>query len=194
VLALSPVFAIVPDLLLSGTRPVGALGWVGLALSIAGTMTLSRGSGRRIDRGGFFGRRDVLDALGAAILLGVLSALDRRNALALGVPAYLVSFYGAKTVLVGIVALVRWPRELRESLNARDAVAILGYAGCAVLGTSMVIGAMTFAPAAYVNAMRRTSAIFSVLLGRTLFGEAGLGERFAGAALTCAGAACLLLA
>jgi drug/metabolite transporter (DMT)-like permease len=194
VLALSPVFAIIPDVLLSGSRPVGVLGWIGLALSIAGTMTLSRGSGRAVDLRGFFARRDVLDALGAAILLGVLSAVDRWNALALGVPGYLVTFYGATTVLVGVLTLVRWPRELRASANPRDAVAILGFAGCAVFGTGMQITAMTLAPAAYVNAMRRTSAIISVVLGRMLFDEKGLGERFVGAALTCAGAACLLLA
>jgi drug/metabolite transporter (DMT)-like permease len=54
--------------------------------------------------------------------------------------------------------------------------------------------ALMSAPAAYVNAIRRLSAVVAVLLGSTLFGEADLGRRLAAALLACAGAACLLLA
>lgn len=194
VLALSPVFALVPDALLSGARPVGVLGWAGLALSIAGTMTLSLRRGRGVGLWDFFRRRDALDALGAAVVLGLLSALDRWNALGLGVASYLAAFYAGTAMIVGVLVAARFPRELAASANVRYAVPILGFALCAVVGTGMQIEATTMAPASYVNAMRRTSAIFSVLLGRALFAEEGLGERLVGAVLTCAGAACLLLA
>jgi len=50
------------------------------------------------------------------------------------------------------------------------------------------------ASAAYVNAIRRMSAVLAVLLGRTLFAEPDLARRLAAALLACAGAACLLLA
>jgi len=50
------------------------------------------------------------------------------------------------------------------------------------------------APAAYVNAIRRMSAVLAVLLGRTLFGEPDLARRLTAALLACLGAACLLLA
>jgi len=63
-----------------------------------------------------------------------------------------------------------------------------------VTGTGMQTSALTMAPAAYVNAIRRLSALVAVVLGRTLFGEADLGRRLAAALLACAGAACLLLA
>ena len=49
-------------------------------------------------------------------------------------------------------------------------------------------------PAAYVNAIRRLSAVLAVGLGRALFGEPDLGRRLAAAVLASAGAACLLLA
>ncbi len=54
--------------------------------------------------------------------------------------------------------------------------------------------ALTMAPAAYVNAIRRMSAVIAVVLGRALFREADVGRRLVAALLACAGAACLLLA
>ena len=63
-----------------------------------------------------------------------------------------------------------------------------------VTGTGMQTSALTMAPAAYVNAIRRMSAVVAVILGRTLFGEADVGRRLVAALLACAGAACLLLA
>src|SRR4029079_15882765 len=78
VFALSPVFTVLPDAVLSGTLP-SPLGWLGLALSVTGTVSLSGGArGLRA----LFARRDALDALGAAILLGFLAAVDRWGALA----------------------------------------------------------------------------------------------------------------
>src|SRR5206468_912578 len=73
VFALSPIFTVIPDAVLSGTLP-SPLGWFGIALAVAGTLSLSG----RPDRGrlrALLGRRDALDALAAAILLGGLSAV-----------------------------------------------------------------------------------------------------------------------
>jgi hypothetical protein len=74
VFALSPVFTVVPDALLSGTLPT-RLGWLTLALSVTGPVSLSAGAGRGL--WALFARRDALDALGAAILLGLVAAVDR---------------------------------------------------------------------------------------------------------------------
>jgi drug/metabolite transporter (DMT)-like permease len=54
--------------------------------------------------------------------------------------------------------------------------------------------ALTSAPAAYVNAIRRMSALVAVVLGATMFREPDLPRRLAAAGLACAGAACLLFA
>ena len=75
VYALSPIFTVLPDAVLSGTLPT-PLGWLGLALALAGTSTLSGGGSLRA----LFARRDALDALGAAVLLGFLAAVDRWGA------------------------------------------------------------------------------------------------------------------
>src|SRR4026208_674583 len=78
ILALSPLFTIVPDAALSGGRP-SPLGWIGLGLSRAGTVSLSGGDGQgRLGRlRALFSRRDALDALGAALFLGFPAAAGR---------------------------------------------------------------------------------------------------------------------
>ena len=91
ILALSPIFTILPDAALAGGWP-SALGWIGLALSLTGTVSLSGGPGPAGLLGRvrvLFARRDALDALGAAFFLGFLAAVDRWAALAIGPPSYL---------------------------------------------------------------------------------------------------------
>jgi hypothetical protein len=56
----------------------------------------------------------------------------------------------------------------------------------------MVITVWT--PAAYVNAIRRMSAVLAVILGGAVFRESDVGRRLTAALLACAGAALLLLA
>ena len=97
VFALSPVFTVIPDAVLSGTLP-SPLGWLGLALSVTGTVSLSGGAAGRLRT--LFARRDALDALGAAILLGFVAAVDRWGALAMGPPSYLVCSHGATALLI----------------------------------------------------------------------------------------------
>jgi drug/metabolite transporter (DMT)-like permease len=189
VFALSPVFTVLPDAVLSGTLP-GPLGWLGLTLSVTGTVSLSGAGGFRT----LFARRDALDALGAAILLGFVAAVDRWGALVMGPPSYLLCSHGATAVLTGALAFAVVPRGLRASLRARDLLTVVAHGLLGVSGTAMQTTALVSAPAAYVNAVRRTSAVIAVLLGATLFREPDLARRLAAALLATAGAACLLLA
>ena len=195
ILALSPLFTILPDAVLSGGLPT-ALGWVGLALSLAGTASLSGGAtvGPLGRLRALFARRDALDALGSAFLLGFLAAVDRWAALSLGAPSYLVVSHGATAALTTLIVLAADPRGLRASFAPRHLVTLVGHGLLGVTGTGMQTHAMTMAPAAYVNAIRRMSAVVAVLLGRALFGEPDLARRLAAALLAGVGAACLLLA
>ena len=91
-LALAPIFSILPDWWLTGTLPRG-LGWLGVGCAVVGTAGLSRTPTQRLDLRGLFARDDALDALGSAFFLGVLAAVDRHNVLAMNVPSYLVAAY-----------------------------------------------------------------------------------------------------
>src|SRR2546422_3418099 len=104
VFALSPIFTVIPDAVLSRTLP-SPLGWFGIALAVAGTLSLSG----RPDRGrlrALLGRRDALDALAAAILLGVLSAVGRWAAGVPGPPSHLAGSPGAAAGLAGVGSAV----------------------------------------------------------------------------------------
>jgi drug/metabolite transporter (DMT)-like permease len=190
VFALSPVFTVVPDAALSGTLP-SPLGWLGLALSVTGTVSLSGGAG---GLRALFARRDALDALGAAILLGFVAAVDRWGALAMGPPSYLVCSHGATALLTGALALALTPGGLRASTRPRNRLTLVSHGLLGVTGTAMQTTALMEAPAAYVNAIRRTSAVIAVVLGATLFREPDLNRRLAAALLAAAGATCLLFA
>jgi drug/metabolite transporter (DMT)-like permease len=171
VFALSPVFTVLPDFLLSRTVP-NALGWLGLALAVAGTVSLSGGAAGALRA--IFARRDALDALVAAVLLGFLAAIDRWGALIMGPPSYLLCSHAATGVVAGLIVLVTTPRALVATVTRRNVVTLVGHGLLGVTGTGMQTTALTVAPAAYVNAIRRMSAVIAVVLGGTLFREADI--------------------
>src|SRR5688572_9427105 len=143
VFALSPIFTVLPDFVLSGTVP-SALGWVGLALAVAGTVSLSGGAAGPLDMGApqhtgapparrppippflaVFARRDAVDALGAAVFLGFLAAVDRWAALAMGAPSYLICSHGTTAAVTLLMVLVVTPRGLAASIAPRNVVTLV---------------------------------------------------------------------
>ncbi|HEV8615932.1 MAG TPA: hypothetical protein VGU22_10620, partial [Methylomirabilota bacterium] len=193
VLALSPIVSIVPDWWFTGALPRG-IGWVGIGVSVLGTISLSRSETRRFDLMRLFSREDALCALGAAIALGVLSAVDRLMATTIGVMGYLVAIYLCQVPITAALIIARRSRAMPAKLTPADAGTLVAHAALAVLGVGLQLSALVFAPAAYVNSVRRSSSVFSVMLGRALFGEPGLAGRLGAAVLMLLGAVCLLLA
>jgi drug/metabolite transporter (DMT)-like permease len=192
VLATSPVFAIVPDYLMSGSLPRG-FGWLGIALSIAGTVALSR-----TPHGGFalrdlFRRHDALCTLGASIVLGVLSGVDRRAALDLGVASYLLGLHATMWTGCALLIALRQRRAFAVVLTPARLAPVLLHAVFVVAGAVLLMNAITLVPASYVNSVRRMGAVFSVMLGSALFDEPAVGDRLRGAIMASAGAVLLLL-
>ena len=193
VLAVAPLVSILPDWLFTGTLPHG-LGWLGVGVTVLGTMTLSRGDARRFDLRRLFTREDALCALGAAVTFGFLSAVDRRVTTEAGTPGYIVAIYLCQAPLTALLLRARHPGALARAATARDAVTLTLHAAFASASIAMQLTALTLAPVSYVNSVRQLSTVFTVLIGRLLFGEPGLRHRLAGAALMGVGAAVLLFA
>jgi drug/metabolite transporter (DMT)-like permease len=193
VFALSPIFTVLPDAVLSGTLP-SPLGWLGLGLATAGTVNLAGGATLVGRLRALFARRDALDALGAAVILGAVAAVDRWGALALGAPTYLVCSHGASALLSAGLAAATLRGAALRNLTPGQTLTVLVHGVLGAAGTGLQTSALTMAPAAYVNAIRRMSSVGAVLLGRAMFAEPDVGRRLVAALLASAGAACLLLA
>lgn len=192
VLATSPVFAILPDWAMSGTLPRG-LGWLGIALSVAGTIALSRNPGGRFAPRELLRREDALCTLAAAIVLGVLSGVDRRAALSIGVASYLLALHATMWTGAALLVALRHRPAFAAALRPHRLAPVLLHGVFVMAGAVLLMNAITLVPASYVNSVRRMGAVFSVLLGSALFDEPGLGNRLGGAVMASLGAVLLLL-
>lgn len=192
VLATSPVFAIVPDYLMSGSLPRG-FGWLGIALSIAGTVALSRTPHGRFALRDLFRRQDALCTLAASIVLGVLSGVDRRAALDIGVASYLLALHATMWTGCAILVALRQRRAFAAVLTPTRLAPVLLHAVFVMAGAVLLMNAITLVPASYVNSVRRMGAVLSVMLGSALFDEPAVGDRLRGAVMASAGAVLLLL-
>ena len=76
-----------------------------------GTSALSGKGGGVRGLAALFARRDALDALGAAVLLGMVAAVDRWGAKAIGPPSYLLATHGATALLALAIAVWTRPRD-----------------------------------------------------------------------------------
>jgi drug/metabolite transporter (DMT)-like permease len=193
ILAIAPLVSILPDWLFTGTLPRG-FGWLGVGVTVIGTMALSRSERRRFDLRRLFTRDDALCALGAAIVFGFLAAIDRRVILAAGVPGYVTAIYLCQAPLTALLLRAWHPGLITRAANRGDALTLVLHTTFAVASLAMQLTALMLAPVAYVNSVRQLSTVFTVIIGRVLFGEPGLRHRLAGAALMGLGAAVLLFA
>ena len=133
VLALAPIFSILPDWWLTEALPRG-VGWIGVGLSVVDTAGLSRTPTRRLDLRTFFSRGDALDALGSAVLLGVLAAVAFQVlALALAPAAYVSSIRRGSAVFTVLLGSALFKEEGMVGRLAAALLTVLG-AVCLVLG------------------------------------------------------------
>jgi drug/metabolite transporter (DMT)-like permease len=97
---------------------------------------------------------------------------------------------------VATAALIaaRTPAAFASLRDPGAVVTLLVNGALNTLGTAFQLGALRLAPAAYVNSVRRTSALFSVVLGSVAFDEPGVRRRLGAALVTLAGVVCLLFA
>ncbi|MDP3937629.1 MAG: DMT family transporter [Deltaproteobacteria bacterium] len=187
-LALTPVFTIPVSYVLVGEKP-GAAGAMGVLLVTAGAYALNIQARATGWLGPF---RAVAREPGSRMMIGVALLFSFTSTL--GKIAVLHSspvFFGATyssllLVTVGAVAARFSPGIWGAVRTHLGPLAVIGalYAAMAVCHFK----AIALAPVAYMIALKRTSILFAVILGRVFFEERGLRHRFFGAALMVGGA------
>jgi drug/metabolite transporter (DMT)-like permease len=160
------------------------LGMTGIALVSAGVISLGF-RGRRLPESGIF------YALGTGLFIAAYSVTDGIGGRLSASP---VSYTLWMCLLWGATALpVYWLRRRDSRLWRGPRATSLAALGGVVslLAYGIVIFAMTRAPMGAVSALRETSVLFAVLLGRLFFAEPLTPRRILSALVIAAGALCL---
>jgi drug/metabolite transporter (DMT)-like permease len=137
---------------------------------------------------------DVLDLAfvsGVAVCIAAYTLVDKEGVSHAAPIAYLELVLGlAATAYLPLAAKLRGRAALRAELRPR----ILAAGLCMFGAYTLVLAALTFAPAAPVAAVRETSIVVATAMGAIFLGERVTRMRMAGAVVVVAGIAVLSLA
>ncbi|SDE90256.1 EamA family transporter [Phytopseudomonas seleniipraecipitans] len=174
-------------LLLGEVLPGGQL--FGLAVLVAGIWLMAvRGGSGKASRG------LLLCALMTALFIASYTLADASGARANGDPlSYSLWLFTVNGLVMALVILgQRGPRVVRE-LGPHWRAGLVG-GGMSMLAYTIVIWAMTQAPVALVSALRETSVVFALLIGRLWLGESLPPIRLLACLIILAGVALMKLA
>ncbi|HYJ34904.1 MAG TPA: EamA family transporter [Rhizomicrobium sp.] len=179
----SPLLVTVGAALAAGERPqLSAV--IGILLVSGGIISLA-----------FRGRRlpeiSILYAIGTGLFIAGYSVTDGIGGRLSGSPVaytlWMCLLWGATAIPIYVL---RRPQGRLWRGGTRTAIAGLGGV-ISLLAYGIVIFAMTRAAMGTVSALRETSVLFAVLLGRIFFGEKLTLRRIGSAAIIAVGALCL---
>lgn len=174
-------------LLLGELLPGGQL--FGLAVLVAGIWLMAvRGGSGKASRG------LLLCALMTALFIASYTLVDASGARANGDPlSYSLWLFAVNGWVMALVILgKRGPRVVRE-LGPHWRAGLVG-GSMSMLAYTIVIWAMTQAPVALVSALRETSVVFALLIGRLWLGESLPPIRLLACLIILAGVALMKLA
>jgi drug/metabolite transporter (DMT)-like permease len=179
----SPLLVTIGAALAVGERPA-LIGVIGILLVSAGIISLAF-KGRRLPEAGIF------YALGTGAFIAAYSVTDgiggRASGNTIAYTVWMCLAWGATAVPV--YALRRRDLALWRGARKTGLAALGGIVS--VIAYGIVIFAMTRAPMGSVSALRETSVLFAVLLGRLFFRETLTARRILSALVIAAGALCL---
>jgi drug/metabolite transporter (DMT)-like permease len=179
----SPLMVTLGAALVANETPT-VLGMSGIALVSGGIISLAF-RGRRLPESGIF------YALGTGLFIAAYSVTDGIGGRLSASP---VSYTLWMCLLWGLTAVpVYWLRRRDTHLWRGPRLTGLAALGGVVslVAYGIVIFAMTRAPMGSVSALRETSVVFAVLLGRLFFAEALTPRRIVSVLVIAAGALCL---
>jgi drug/metabolite transporter (DMT)-like permease len=179
----SPLLVTLGAAAVAGEAP-STFGIAGIVMVSGGIISLAF-RGRRLPEAGIF------YALGTGVIIAAYSVTDGIGGRLSGSP---VSYTLWMCLLWGLTAApVYWLRRrdnhLWRGARSTSAAALGGLVS--LLAYGIVIFAMTRAPMGSVSALRETSVLFAVLLGRVFFAEPLTLRRTVSALVIAAGALCL---
>lgn len=167
---------------------IGPLHVLGIAMISAGIIALAL-QGGRVSRAG------VLAALTTGASIALYTVVDGMGVRASGAKpiaytAWMFLFYWLMPVLFvamrGLAALWTPVRAAPMSVGSSLAGGLVSIAAYGIVIWAMQSGAM-----GAVSALRETSVVFAVLIGRVFLGEAVSGKRWLACVVVAAGAVCL---
>jgi len=189
-----PLLAVLGAVVLLGEMP-SALGWLGVALVLAGVcMTAGGAAGITIHSDAQRRRRGVLWGAFTGACIAGYTVLDGWAVKSLGMAPVL--FYAASLVFRSVL-LAPWALHSRSALRGqwrqhRTAIVLVGV--LSPLAYCLVLFAVQTAPLSYVAPVREMSMLIGTLMGARLLKESLKPSQVLGAALMLLGVAGLALA
>ncbi|MBI2655750.1 EamA family transporter [Candidatus Woesearchaeota archaeon] len=192
-LSFTPVFLLLSSYLLLKELPT-FLGLIGIAVIVIGSYILNITS---INQGylepikSIFKNRGVFYMMGVAFLFSITGNLAKIG-IKLSNPGYFMVMQYFLTSLILIVIFFKKLKNLKNDfLSNTKMILALGIVSSA--SESLIAISLTSSIVPYIISLKRTSIIFSVLLGFFLFKEKNFKEKVVGAVLMFAGAALIIL-
>ena len=191
--AFSPVFLLLLGPIISGDS-VSLIGAFGAGLVVCGSYLLNIS---RIKAGLLAPLKALVSQPGArgmfflSFLWSVTSSIDR-----LAMRSYPLTFWApAQIILLALffLPIVIFQGHLKTLFKRKTLLTLLPIGACNALSFIPYLFCLQIAPAQYVICVKRTSILFSLLLGRAVFKEDSLGERALGATLMFLGVAAISL-
>lgn len=197
VTSLTPLFMVATGAAVLGELPEPA-GLVGVAVIVVGAYLLSVSEVRA---GPLEPLRALLRDRGAramlvvAFLYSISAAYDKVGTRASSPLLWAAAIHAVTALALAPVAAWRHRRRTRRpdgpmlipATTRRAMPAVLLAGAFTAIGAAAQMTALMLTLAAYVIAVKRTSTLFGVLLGRSVFREERTGERLLGAAVMLAG-------
>lgn len=178
-----PLLVTVGGFVLAGER-LSTLQTLGVVLAALGIMGLSLGKGRAATK-------SILYALATGVIIAAYATVDAigvRSAGSSGAyTAWVLLTYGVLLPVTFIICR----GKLTVDLRSPDALKALGGGIFALIAYGAVIAAFALGPAGPITAIRETSVVFAVLIGRLFLGETLTPKRIAACGVVALGAICL---
>jgi drug/metabolite transporter (DMT)-like permease len=157
---------------------------LGVVLAALGIMSLSLGKGRAATR-------SILYALATGAIIAAYATIDAIGVrLAGSSGAYIAWVFLVYGVLLPVTFIVCRGR-LTVDFRSPDTLKALGGGIFALIAYGAVVAAFALGPAGPITAIRETSVVFAVLIGRLFLGETLTPRRIAACGVVALGAICL---